>query len=185
MDSPAPEPAELSPASKAQLLRTPGLGFGIAVVFGGTIGVGILRLRGTVAAQLGNFRLILAVWVVGGMYALLGSTSVAELVVMASRAGQRKGHPGCRAIARADVLRSDGVVIICSGILGSGATGGQLPAGQRKAEAAQVYQCRETKLSGRVRVPGIHGDCWSDKQSCVAAKRTKSRLRWEFGNILD
>jgi APA family basic amino acid/polyamine antiporter len=87
MDSPAPEPAELNPAPKAQLLRILGVGFGIAVVFGGTIGVGILRLPGTVAAQLGNYRLILAIWVVGGIYALLGSVSVTELAVMVPRAG--------------------------------------------------------------------------------------------------
>jgi APA family basic amino acid/polyamine antiporter len=87
MDFPAPEPAELNPAPKAQLLRILGVGFGIAVVFGGTIGVGILRLPGTVAAQLGNYRLILAIWVVGGIYALLGSVSVTELAVMVPRAG--------------------------------------------------------------------------------------------------
>jgi len=69
------------------LLRILGVGFGVAVIFGGTIGVGILRLPGTVAAQLGNDRLILAVWVVGGIYALLGSISVTELAVMVPRAG--------------------------------------------------------------------------------------------------
>ena len=87
MDSPAPYLAELRPAPKAQLLRILGVGFGVAVIFGGTIGVGILRLPGTVAAQLGNFRLILAVWVIGGIYALLGSVSVTELAVMVPQAG--------------------------------------------------------------------------------------------------
>ena len=87
MDSPAPDLAELKPAPKAQLLRILGVGFGVAVIFGGTIGVGILRLPGTVAAQLGNFRLILAVWVIGGIYALLGSVSVTELAVMLPQAG--------------------------------------------------------------------------------------------------
>ena len=87
MDSPAPDLAELTPAPKAQLLRILGVGFGVAVIFGGTIGVGILRLPGTVAAQLGNSRLILAVWVIGGIYALLGSVSVTELAVMVPQAG--------------------------------------------------------------------------------------------------
>ena len=87
MDSPAPEPAEPNPAPKAQLLRTLGVGFGVAVIFGGTIGVGILRLPGTVAAQLGNYWLILAIWALGGMYALLGSMSVTELAVMVPQAG--------------------------------------------------------------------------------------------------
>lgn len=87
MDSPTPEPAERKPAPKTRLLRILGVGFGVAVIFGGTIGVGILRLPGTVAAQLGSFRLILAVWIIGGIYALLGSTSVTELAVMAPQAG--------------------------------------------------------------------------------------------------
>jgi basic amino acid/polyamine antiporter, APA family len=49
------------------------------VIFGGTVGVGILRMPGTIAAQLPNVWMILAVWVVGGLYALLGAVQVAEL----------------------------------------------------------------------------------------------------------
>ncbi|MFZ0960384.1 MAG: APC family permease [Terriglobia bacterium] len=87
MDSPAHELDGHKPVPKAHLLRILGVGFGVAVIFGGTIGVGILRLPGTVAAQLGSFRLILAVWIIGGIYALLGSISVTELAVMAPQAG--------------------------------------------------------------------------------------------------
>jgi len=36
------------------LRRILGLGFGLAMVFGGTVGVGILRLPGTLAAALGD-----------------------------------------------------------------------------------------------------------------------------------
>ena len=75
MDKPAP------------LARILGLGFGLAMVFGGTVGVGILRLPGTLAATLGNSRLILVFWIVGGIYALLGAVSVAELAAMLPRAG--------------------------------------------------------------------------------------------------
>lgn len=57
------------------------------MVFGGTVGVGILRLPGTLAATLGNSHLILAFWVVGGVYALLGAVSVAELAAMLPQAG--------------------------------------------------------------------------------------------------
>jgi basic amino acid/polyamine antiporter, APA family len=57
------------------------------MVFGGTVGVGILRLPGTLAATLGDSRLILAFWIVGGVYALLGAMSVAELAAMLPRAG--------------------------------------------------------------------------------------------------
>ncbi len=75
MDKPAP------------LARILGLGFGLAMVFGGTVGVGILRLPGTLAATLGDSRLILVFWIVGGVYALLGAMSVAELAAMLPRAG--------------------------------------------------------------------------------------------------
>jgi basic amino acid/polyamine antiporter, APA family len=69
------------------LLRILGVGFGIAVVVGGTIGVGILRTPGEVAALLGNVWLLLGIWVLGGVYVLLGSISVAELGTMLPQAG--------------------------------------------------------------------------------------------------
>ena len=56
-----------------------GLGFGLAMVFGGTVGVGILRLPGTLAQALGDSRLIVLFWILGGVYALLGAMAVAEL----------------------------------------------------------------------------------------------------------
>ncbi len=68
-------------------MRILGLGFGLAVVFGGTVGVGILRLPGSVAAQLGNSWLILTVWIAGGVYAVLGAVSIAELAAMLPQAG--------------------------------------------------------------------------------------------------
>lgn len=64
-----------------------GLGFGVALAFGNTIGVGILRLPGTVAAALGDGHLIVLVWVLGGVYAILGALSVAELAAMMPAAG--------------------------------------------------------------------------------------------------
>ena len=57
------------------------------MVFGGTVGVGILRLPGTLAAALGDSRLIVLFWIVGGLYALLGATAVAELAAMMPEAG--------------------------------------------------------------------------------------------------
>jgi APA family basic amino acid/polyamine antiporter len=61
------------------LLRILGLTFGLAVILGGTIGVGILRTPGTVAAQLGTSGLILTVWALGGLYTLIGAACFAEL----------------------------------------------------------------------------------------------------------
>src|ERR1700729_2322965 len=82
-----------SPALRKQLqprfplVRILGLGFGIAVIFGGTVGVGILRMPGTIAGGLSHGWLILLVWILGGVYALLGAVSVAELGAAMPQAG--------------------------------------------------------------------------------------------------
>ena len=57
------------------------------MVFGGTVGAGILRLPGTLAAALGDAHAILLFWMLGGLYALLGAVSVSELSAMLPRAG--------------------------------------------------------------------------------------------------
>ena len=76
------------PSSNARpLRRILGLGFGLAMVFGGTVGVGILRLPGTLAAALGDSHAILLFWMLGGLYALLGAVSVSELAAMLPQAG--------------------------------------------------------------------------------------------------
>ncbi len=64
-----------------------GLGFGLALVFGATIGVGILRLPGMVAAALGDRTLIMLFWAIGGLYALMGAVTVAELAAMIPETG--------------------------------------------------------------------------------------------------
>jgi APA family basic amino acid/polyamine antiporter len=69
------------------LLRILGLGFGLAIAFGGTVGVGILRLPGTVAMALGDSRLIALFWILGGVYSLFGAFAVAELATMFPEAG--------------------------------------------------------------------------------------------------
>jgi len=69
------------------LRRILGLGFGLALAFGGTVGVGILRLPGTLAAALGDSRLIVSFWIIGGLYALLGAVAAAELAAMMPEAG--------------------------------------------------------------------------------------------------
>jgi len=70
-----------------QLRRVLGVGFGIAVSIGGTIGVGILRTPGLVAEQLHLPSVILLLWVAGGIYTLLGASCLTELGVMLPRAG--------------------------------------------------------------------------------------------------
>jgi basic amino acid/polyamine antiporter, APA family len=67
--------------------RILGVGFGIAVGVGNTIGTGILRTPGEVASYLGSASLVFAAWILGGVYALLCSSSVTELGTMLPRAG--------------------------------------------------------------------------------------------------
>lgn len=69
------------------LRRILGLGFGLALVFGTTVGVGILRLPGTVAAALGDRTLVMLAWGLGGLYALIGAMAVAELAAMIPETG--------------------------------------------------------------------------------------------------
>jgi APA family basic amino acid/polyamine antiporter len=61
------------------LRRILGLGFGVAFVFGTMVGVGILRLPGTVAAALGDRTLIMVFWAIGGLYALMGAGRLPNL----------------------------------------------------------------------------------------------------------
>lgn len=70
-----------------RLQRILGVGFGLAVIVGSTLGIGILRTPGLVAGQLGTVSAILIVWVVGGLYTLLGSVCLTELGAMLTQAG--------------------------------------------------------------------------------------------------
>jgi len=70
-----------------QLRRVLGIGFGLAVSVGGTIGVGILRTPGLVAEQLHAPFPILLMWVAGGIYTMLGASCLTELGVMLPQAG--------------------------------------------------------------------------------------------------
>jgi APA family basic amino acid/polyamine antiporter len=70
-----------------KLLQVLGLGFGLAGAVGGTIGAGILRTPGLVAGPLGQPSWILAAWLLGGIYALLGAVCVAELATSLPQAG--------------------------------------------------------------------------------------------------
>lgn len=70
-----------------RLRRILGIGFGLAVTIGSTIGIGILRAPGGVAAQLQTEGAILVAWLVGGLYTLLGAVCLTELGTMAPQAG--------------------------------------------------------------------------------------------------
>ena len=72
-----------------KLLAVLGVTFGLAVTVGNTVGAGILRTQGTVAAHVPSFGPYLVVWLLGGAYALLGINALAELAAMHPRSG---GH---------------------------------------------------------------------------------------------
>src|SRR5437867_7172684 len=69
-------------SSKERLLRILGVTFGVAVGVGGTIGIGILRIRDSVAEDLGHSELIMAAWLVSGLYAFAGTHTYAQLGTM-------------------------------------------------------------------------------------------------------
>jgi len=61
--------------------------FGLAVLVGTTIATGIMRTPGEVAAHLPTTGLFIGVWILGGLYALLGAMSMAEGGVIVRRSG--------------------------------------------------------------------------------------------------
>src|SRR5207244_12134722 len=79
--------SETAVPQKNKLLRILGLGFGLAVVVGGTIGVSIFRLPGPIATLLGNTWLILVIWTLGGIFILLNANYTSELATMIPKAG--------------------------------------------------------------------------------------------------
>jgi APA family basic amino acid/polyamine antiporter len=76
-----------SPQQRGRLLQILGVGFGLAVIIGNTIGAGILRTPGEVATHLPDIWLFIGVWIAGGLYALLGALSIAELGTTLPRSG--------------------------------------------------------------------------------------------------
>ncbi len=79
--------APMTRTTARPLRRILGIGFGLALVFGTMVGVGILRLPGAVAAALGDRTLIMVAWGLGGLYSLMGAVAVAELAAMIPETG--------------------------------------------------------------------------------------------------
>jgi APA family basic amino acid/polyamine antiporter len=69
------------------LLRILGLAFGVAVVVGETVGVGIMRTSGPTAGRLGEPLLIYLVWVGVGIFVLMVANTLAELATAMPKAG--------------------------------------------------------------------------------------------------
>lgn len=71
----------------AKLKRALGLRIATAVVVGNVIGSGIFLKPGNIAANCGQFDLIITLWIVGGLLCLLGALCIAELATMLPHAG--------------------------------------------------------------------------------------------------
>lgn len=69
------------------LRKVLGVAFGLAVVVGSTIGVGILCTPGTIAGYIPNAGFILLCWILIGIYIVLSASSYAELTTMLPKAG--------------------------------------------------------------------------------------------------
>ena len=76
-----------SKRTNGSLLKILGVGFGVAVVIGNTISAGIVRTPGAIASWLPSVELFLGVWILGGVYALLGANALAELGAMIPGSG--------------------------------------------------------------------------------------------------
>ncbi len=72
---------------RGRLLKVLGMWFGISAAVGNTIAAGIVRAPGDIAQWLPNVYLFFGVWVVGGLYALSGASSMAELGAAIPRSG--------------------------------------------------------------------------------------------------
>lgn len=72
---------------KNELRKVLGAGFGVAVLVGGTIGVGILRTPGIIAGLIDHYWLIIFAWLFVGGYVLLAASLFAEMATMMPKAG--------------------------------------------------------------------------------------------------
>ena len=82
-----PLAASTLPRNTGRLLKVLGMWFGMAAAIGNAIAAGIVRTPGDIAKSLPNPWLFLGVWVVGGLYALFGASSIAELGAAIPRSG--------------------------------------------------------------------------------------------------
>ena len=76
-----------APTSSRGLLRVLGVVFGATIIVGNTIAAGILRTPGDVAATLPSPMWFLGVWAAGGLYALCGAMTMAELAAALPKSG--------------------------------------------------------------------------------------------------
>ena len=73
--------------NRGKLLQVLGVWFGISAAIGNSIGAGIVRTPGDIAQILPRAWLFIGVWIIGGLYALFGASSLAELGAAIPRSG--------------------------------------------------------------------------------------------------
>jgi basic amino acid/polyamine antiporter, APA family len=80
-------PAPTASLNRGRLLQVLGVWFGVSAAIGNSIAAGIVRTPGDIAQVLPSAWLFMGVWVVGGLYALFGASSLAELGAAIPRSG--------------------------------------------------------------------------------------------------
>ena len=73
--------------NRGRLLQVLGVWFGISAAIGNAIAAGIVYTPGQIGQSLPNPWYFIGVWVVGGFYALVGASSMAELGALIPRSG--------------------------------------------------------------------------------------------------
>jgi APA family basic amino acid/polyamine antiporter len=86
MGSPRPPEAALQ-VGPDRLPRRLGVWSAAAILVGSTIGSGIFRVPSVVAGDVGTVGAIALLWILGGVVALVGALTIAELAVMFPRSG--------------------------------------------------------------------------------------------------
>jgi APA family basic amino acid/polyamine antiporter len=112
-------------ATAGGLLKVLGVLFGTTMIVSNTIGAGILRTPGDVAASLPSGAWYMGVWIAGGLYALCGAMTMAELAAMLPKSGGQYvfarrafGEYGGFVIGWSDWISSAGAVAASSIALG-------------------------------------------------------------------
>jgi APA family basic amino acid/polyamine antiporter len=82
-----PETRDSRNTPPRQLFTILGIGFGLAVIIGNTIGAGIFRTPGVIAAGIHSFWPYISTWILGALYAFLGANALAELGTLVPRSG--------------------------------------------------------------------------------------------------
>src|SRR2546426_11849249 len=116
------------------LKRSLRLGDGLAMVVGITIGSGIFRTPGIVAARLGRPGLTFVAWVLGGVIALLGALCFSELATRHPRAGGKYvyareafGRRAAFVVGWSESGGGNGAAIAAIGVGGGGVLGRLVP----------------------------------------------------------